>query len=258
MTIQFINNARTTLLGALAAGTGSMPVSVPYGFAALIQPTLANGPIQFVLTQAGSSETSWEDVQATAAVTGTSGTGDTVTVTRAQEGTSSAAWPAGSKFEARITAQGLNGLGGSAALSLASIAGSAINLQAATIATASIPTELSTYASGSRQTFGIAGQAVAFSGILTGKQSGSPNFYRARLDFAVVNNGGVVTIIGTSSSSTSPVSPLVTNAIELNLTGVVTLSLDSNSPQGLIINVASGEPNTVWSFAWTEGYSTYA
>lgn len=92
----FTNNAQSTLAAQLDSGSTS--ITLPSGEGAKF-PSPTGGDVAILtLTQAGASETSWEDVTLTAR------SGDTLTVTRS----ASVTWAAGSKCELRVTAVYLN------------------------------------------------------------------------------------------------------------------------------------------------------
>jgi hypothetical protein len=97
----FANNA----VSLLAAGITNVATSltVTTGDGALYPSPTGGDYFMLTLTQAG-SETSWEVVKVTAR------TGDVLTVVRAQEGTTAAAWALGCKAELRVTAESLNAL----------------------------------------------------------------------------------------------------------------------------------------------------
>jgi hypothetical protein len=97
----FANNA----ISLLAAGITNVATSltVTTGDGALYPSPTGGDYFMLTLTQAG-SETSWEVVKVTAR------TGDVLTVVRAQEGTTAAAWALGCKAELRVTAESLNAL----------------------------------------------------------------------------------------------------------------------------------------------------
>ena len=112
----FLNNGKTVLFESCAATDTTL--SVPYGFAALVNAACAGGNyVKLTLTQS-TTETAWEIVTCTGGTTGNSGSGDTINVVRGQEGTSAVAWAASSKCESRITAAFL--------MSLASGGGSSV------------------------------------------------------------------------------------------------------------------------------------
>lgn len=91
----FTNNAVTTLSSGIAAG--DLSITVANG--ALFPSPTAGDYFLLTLTNAGAVETSWEIVKVTAR------SGNVLTVVRAQEGTTAAAWTSGSKAELRITAE---------------------------------------------------------------------------------------------------------------------------------------------------------
>jgi len=95
MTQLFANNAQSTL--AVTANSSVTSLSLAAGQGALFPTPVGGNFFTLTLTQAG-AETSWEIVKVTARST------DTLTVVRAQEGTTAAAWASGSKAELRITA----------------------------------------------------------------------------------------------------------------------------------------------------------
>jgi hypothetical protein len=100
MTQLFTNNA----VSALASGITDVATSltVTTGEGALFPSPTGGDFFMLTLTQAG-SETSWEVVKVTAR------TGDALTIVRAQDGTTAAAWGVGAKAELRVTAEALNG-----------------------------------------------------------------------------------------------------------------------------------------------------
>ena len=94
MTILFANNASTTLAAQLTAGATSASLTSGSSF-----PSPSGGDVFYAtLTQGSGAETSWEIVKCTARST------NTLTIVRAQEGTSDVTWAAGSKIEIRLTA----------------------------------------------------------------------------------------------------------------------------------------------------------
>lgn len=96
----FTNGGFSTLASGIGSGDTSFSVASGHGSRF---PTPTGGDyFVLTLTQAGATETSWEEVRCTAR------SGDTLTITRAQEGTSAAAWSAGDKVELRVTAAYLN------------------------------------------------------------------------------------------------------------------------------------------------------
>ena len=96
----FTNNASATLASGITASDTSLTVASGKG--ALFPNPSGSDYAILTLTQAGSTETSWEEVYLTAR------SGDVLTVQRAQEGSAALAWSSGSKIELRITAQALN------------------------------------------------------------------------------------------------------------------------------------------------------
>ena len=97
----FTNNASTTLASAAGASDTALTVTDGSKFPS------PSGSDYFLLTLAsGSPETAWEIVKCTARST------NTLTVTRAQESTTAAAWPSGSIASLRLTAGSLEPLGG--------------------------------------------------------------------------------------------------------------------------------------------------
>lgn len=99
----FTNNASAALAAQLNAGATSLTVDT--GLGALFPSPVSPDYAVLTLTQAGTSETSWEEVKLTAR------SGDVMTIVRAQEGSTDATWAAGSKVELRITAAMLNEVG---------------------------------------------------------------------------------------------------------------------------------------------------
>jgi hypothetical protein len=95
MTIQYANNATSTLASPILAGDTSLTVVSGQG-ARFPTPSGASYFLA-TLTQNTGTETSWEIVRVTAR------SGDTFTITRGQEGTAAAGWAAGSKVELRLT-----------------------------------------------------------------------------------------------------------------------------------------------------------
>lgn len=98
----FANNASSTLAYGIN-GTDNTLVLASGGGVKFPSPS---GGDYFLatLTQGVGLETSWEIVKCTARTT------DTLTVTRAQEGTAAAAWAAGTKVEMRITKGAMDGM----------------------------------------------------------------------------------------------------------------------------------------------------
>lgn len=98
----FTNNGFSTLAAYVAAGDTTIAVATGEG---VKFPAPTGGDYaRLTLTQAG-VETNWEVVYLTAR------TGDVLTITRAQEGTTALAWNAGDKAVIRITAGFLNSVG---------------------------------------------------------------------------------------------------------------------------------------------------
>lgn len=93
MTRLYTDNAATTLNGAIGSGATSIVVANGAVFPSPVAPDYFTA----TLTQSG-TETSWEEVKVTAR------SGNTLTVVRAQEGTTAAAWASGDKIELRWTA----------------------------------------------------------------------------------------------------------------------------------------------------------
>ena len=96
----FTNNASATLASGITASDTSLTVASGKG--ALFPSPSGSDYAILTLTQAGSTETSWEEVYLTAR------SGDVLTVQRARESSTALAWASGSKVELRITAQALN------------------------------------------------------------------------------------------------------------------------------------------------------
>lgn len=98
----FTNGGYSTLASGISSGATSLSVQAGHGVR-FPNPT---SPDYFLLTltQAGATETSWEIVKCTAR------SGDTLTISRGQEGTSAVAWSSGDKVELRLTAGWLNGV----------------------------------------------------------------------------------------------------------------------------------------------------
>ena len=100
----FANNASTTLASNIASGDTTLIVSAGAG-ALFPSPT---GGDYFLITMVGVTsgvETSWEIIKVTARST------DTLTIVRAQESTTAAAWTTGTKIELRLTAGSMNTVG---------------------------------------------------------------------------------------------------------------------------------------------------
>lgn len=97
----FINNAASTLASGITDVATSLTVATGKG--ALFPAPTGGDYFLLTLTQA-TSETSWEVVKVTAR------TGDVMTIVRAQESTTAAAWATGDKAELRVTAETLNSL----------------------------------------------------------------------------------------------------------------------------------------------------
>ncbi len=95
MTQLFANNAASTLASGITNSDTSLTLASGQG--ALFPAITGGNTFLLTLTQA-TTETSWEIVSVTARST------DTLTIVRAQEGTTAAAWATGSKAEARLTA----------------------------------------------------------------------------------------------------------------------------------------------------------
>lgn len=105
----FANNAYSATVGALTVGGGIITLAPGTGSRF---PALSGGD-HFMATLAlisGGVETAWEIVKVTARA------GDTLTVQRAQEGTTAQVWADGTPIDIRITAAMLNGLQGKAPL----------------------------------------------------------------------------------------------------------------------------------------------
>lgn len=93
----FTNNAASTLASGITDSATSLTVSN----GALYPSPTGGDYFMLTLTQA-TSETTWEVVKVTARAA------DVMTVVRAQEGTTAAAWALGDKAELRVTAESLN------------------------------------------------------------------------------------------------------------------------------------------------------
>ena len=94
----FANNAYGSLASGISDAATSFVLATGQG-ARFPNPT--NGDyflITLVAIDGGGAESAWEIVQVTARST------DTLTVVRAQEGTTGATWPAGTRIELRLTA----------------------------------------------------------------------------------------------------------------------------------------------------------
>lgn len=93
----FTNNAWGTLASELAVGGTSLALTTGQG-ARFPAPTGGDFFLATLIGVTGTTETAWEVVRCTARST------DTLTITRAQESTSAATWPAGTRIELRLTA----------------------------------------------------------------------------------------------------------------------------------------------------------
>jgi hypothetical protein len=100
----FTNNAWGTLASQLNAGATSLALSTGQG-AKFPSPTGGDYFLLTLIGVTGTTETSWEIVKCTARST------DTLTIVRAQEGTSDATWAAGTRVELRVTAAPLADVG---------------------------------------------------------------------------------------------------------------------------------------------------
>lgn len=99
MSILFTNNASTTLASSILSGATSLTVASGSG-ALFPNPT---SPDYFLVTLQGVSGTPIEIVKCTARST------DTLTIVRAQEGTTASAFSSGDKVELRVTAGQMTG-----------------------------------------------------------------------------------------------------------------------------------------------------
>ncbi|PUE08989.1 hypothetical protein B9Z51_08630 [Limnohabitans sp. T6-5] len=98
----FSNNAVATTSSAITSASTTIALATGQG-AKFPTPSGSDYFIATLATVSGVTETSWEIVKVTAR------SGDSLTVVRAQEGTTAAAWPAGSTLEHRLTAETLAG-----------------------------------------------------------------------------------------------------------------------------------------------------
>lgn len=90
----YANNAESTLTAGISAGATSLSIADASRF-----PAVSGSDWHWAtLTAAGDTESAWEIVKVTAR------TGTTLTITRAQQGTTALAWNAGDKVELRATA----------------------------------------------------------------------------------------------------------------------------------------------------------
>ena len=103
MTRLFTNNASAILVVDVSSSDTTLVVGSGQG-SKFPNPSALDYAI-LTLTQAGSTETAWEEVK----LTGVSG--DSLTVVRAQEGSTNVPWASGDKVELRITAELLNEAG---------------------------------------------------------------------------------------------------------------------------------------------------
>ncbi len=117
----YTNNLTGTTQSALTASAGSQSLTAPSGFAAAFNAAIAAGQVMLftLATPTQGTESQWEIVACTAAVTGSGS--DTLTIQRAFESTPTCpgdqtgtlpglAWSAGAKIEARITSGIYGGL----------------------------------------------------------------------------------------------------------------------------------------------------
>lgn len=95
----FANNATSTLASDINGSDNTLLLET--GAGARFPSPASGDHFSVTLTQGIGLEESWEIVKVTAR------SGDTLTVTRAQEGTSAAAWPAGAKAELRLTKEAM-------------------------------------------------------------------------------------------------------------------------------------------------------
>ena len=98
MGIKFTNNASTTLASGITAAATSLTVATGTG---VEFPTLGAGDYCYATIISASDPNVFEIIKVTAR------TSDTLTIVRAQEGTTAAIWSSGAKVELRLTAQGL-------------------------------------------------------------------------------------------------------------------------------------------------------
>jgi hypothetical protein len=92
--IKFANNAASTLAAGIASGAASLTLATGQG---ALFPTLGTGDYTYATIIAANNPASFEIVKVTAR------SGDVLTITRAQEGTTAAAWVTGDKVELRLT-----------------------------------------------------------------------------------------------------------------------------------------------------------
>ena len=90
----FKNNTWGTLASQLTSGATSASLTAGHGFTS----PGADWYLATLIGITGTTETSWEIVKVTAVST------NTLTLVRAQEGTTAATWPAGTRIELRLTA----------------------------------------------------------------------------------------------------------------------------------------------------------
>ena len=95
----FANNASSTLASGITNSATTLTLATGQG--ALFPSPTGGDWFLLTLTQATGVESSWEIVKCT------SRSGDVLTIVRAQESTTAAAWSAGAKAEARVTAGSL-------------------------------------------------------------------------------------------------------------------------------------------------------
>jgi len=101
MTILFSNNASTTLASAITSSATSLTVATGQGS---LFPTITGSNIFYITLQSATASTPIEIVKVTAR------SGDTMTIVRAQDGTTASAFNSGDKVELRLPAVVLNDL----------------------------------------------------------------------------------------------------------------------------------------------------
>jgi hypothetical protein len=108
MTVLFTNNASSTLASGISSGAGSFSVQSGAGalFPNPVNPSTGIAIDYFMVTAVRASDGAIEIMKCTARAT------DTLTVTRAQEGTTALALNTGDRIELRATANGLNNISG--------------------------------------------------------------------------------------------------------------------------------------------------
>ena len=102
MAQEYANNASSTIASGVSNVATALVLAT--GTGTLFPSTVGGAWFLLTLTQPSGPESTWEIVKVTARA------GDALTVVRAQENTTAAAWGAGTKAELRVTANTLEDL----------------------------------------------------------------------------------------------------------------------------------------------------